>query len=256
MMIAPDAHIMYEHAAMPVTAMAADYPDRHFIEQHAHRRSQFLYATQGIMLIETAVGRWVVPPSRGVWLQAHEMHTVRMRGNVHMRTVFVDADAAPGLPSTNGVVSVSPLLRELILAATEIPLQYALDSRDGRLMRFLLDELRELPVLPFYLPWPADERLKLLCQDIYDHPGRKVTADAWAGQLAMSVRTFHRYFHRHTGITFAQWRQLARLLRSLECLAEGHSILQVALEHGYASQSAYAALFKRNFGMPPSAFYR
>lgn len=256
MVIAPDAHVIYEKAVMPVTAMAADYPDRHFIEQHLHHRAQFLYAIQGIMLIETTNGRWVVPPSRGVWLRAHEAHTVRMRGRVHMRTLFVNEDAAPGLPEANCVVTVSPLLRELILAATAVPLEYAPDSRNGRLMRLILDELRELPVLPFYLPWPAEQKLRLLCQWIYDHPDSQMTAHAWASQLAMSVRTFHRHFRDKTGVTFAQWRQLARLLRSLEGLAQGHSILQVALEHGYASQSAYAALFKRHFGMPPSDFYR
>lgn len=255
-MVHPDAHILFEHAAMPVTAMAADYPDRHFIEAHAHRRAQFLYATHGIMLIETQQGRWIAPPSRGVWLQAGVEHTVRMRGNVRMRTLFVDPDAAPGLPRGNCVVSVSPLLRELILAATEVPLEYEMESRNGRLMRFLLDELRELPVLPFHIPWPANERLGALCRQIYDHPDAPANAGEWADKLAMSVRTFHRHFRSETGITFAQWRQLARLLRSLERLAEGASILQVALEHGYASQSAYAALFKRNFGVPPSAFYR
>lgn len=207
-------------------------------------------------MIETRQGRWVVPPSRGVWLQAGVEHTVRMRGNVHMRTLFVDPDAAPGLPRDNCVVSVSPLPRELILAATEVPLEYSMESRNGRLMRFLLDELRELPVLPFHIPWPADRKLDSLCRQIYDFPDARITAKEWADKLAMSVRTFHRHFRNETGITFAQWRQLARLLRSLERLAEGVSILQVALEHGYASQSAYAALFKRNFGVPPSAFYR
>ncbi len=255
-MVHPNAHIVFEHAAMPVTAMATDYPDRHFIDTHTHRRAQFLYATHGIMLIETQIGRWIVPPSRGVWLQAGVEHSVRMRGNVRMRTLFVDPDAAPGLPQDNCVVSVSPLLRELIMAASIVPLEYDKGSRHGRLMRFLLDELRELPVLPFHIPWPVSDRLGALCQQIYDCPDAQVSAGEWAGKLAMSVRTFHRHFRSETGVTFAQWRQLARLLKSLERLAEGASILQVALEHGYASQSAYAALFKRHFGVAPSAFYR
>ncbi|WP_423453745.1 helix-turn-helix domain-containing protein [Ottowia sp. VDI28] len=72
----------------------------------------------------------------------------------------------------------------------------------------------------------------------------------------MSTKTFHRQFKSHTGITFGQWRQLARLLLSLESLAEGTPIVQVALEHGYSSQSAYTVMFKRYFGIPPSAFYR
>jgi len=30
----------------------------------------------------------------------------------------------------------------------------------------------------------------------------------------------------------------------------------VALEHGYTSQSAFAAMFKKHFGVSPAAFYR
>lgn len=250
------SHIAYEYASMPVTAMAEDYPDRHFISAHSHRRAQFLYATEGVMIIEASAGRWVVPPSRGVWLQAHVEHSVRMRGNVCMRTLFVDPQTIPGLPQGNAVVSVSPLLRELILAATSVPLEYTAETRNGRLMRFLLDELQELPVLPFHIPWPADPKLGALCRHIYEAPDDQTHAEEWSVKLAMSVRTFHRRFRSNTGITFSQWRQLARLLRSLERLAEGASIIQVALEHGYTSQSAYAALFKRHFGVSPSVFYR
>ncbi|TCU97177.1 helix-turn-helix protein [Paracandidimonas soli] len=42
----------------------------------------------------------------------------------------------------------------------------------------------------------------------------------------------------------------------LQSLADGTPVVQVALEHGYSSQSAYIAMFKRHFGMTPSAFYR
>tara|TARA_Y100001951_G_scaffold105262_1_gene121248 strand:+ start:2337 stop:2474 length:138 start_codon:yes stop_codon:yes gene_type:complete len=33
-------------------------------------------------------------------------------------------------------------------------------------------------------------------------------------------------------------------------------VLQVALQHGYDSQSAFAAAFRRQFGVTPSALYR
>lgn len=249
-------HLPFEEASRPVTGLAVEYPRGHVIAAHKHKRSQFLYATQGVMVIATSRGRWVVPPTRGVWLQAHVEHTVRMRGPVSMRTLFVDQDASPHLPTENCVLSVSPLLRELVLEASRIPLDYDLDARNGRLMRLLLDEIQTLPVLPFHLPWPEDKRLSQVCTHLAQQPDDSATVIEWAGRLAMSKKTFHRQFKNHTGITFGQWRQLARLLLSLESLAEGMPIVQVALEHGYSSQSAYTVMFKRYFGMPPSAFYR
>ncbi len=256
MAVDPLHHLPFESASRPVTGLAVEYPRGHVIAAHSHVRAQFLYATQGVMVVETRRGRWVVPPTRGVWLQAHVEHTVRMSGAVSMRTLFVDPDAAPGLPEGDCVLDVSPLLRELVLEASRMPLDYDLNSRDGRLARLLLDELRMLPVLPFHLPWPQDKRLLKVCTRLGRYPDDPTTASQWAQRLAMSTKTFHRRFKNHTGITFGQWRQLARLLLSLESLAEGMPIVQVALEHGYNSQSAYTAMFKRHFGMTPSAFYQ
>ena len=246
----------HDSIAMPVTGVAVDYSNGHVIPAHSHRRSQLVYAVEGVLVIETDVGRWVVPPSRGVWLIAGVSHTVRMRGVARMRSIFVNQDAIPGLPDADCVIEISPLLRELILAATKVTGHYDLQSRDGRLMRFILDELCSLPVLPFNLPWPQDVRILRVCQTLSEDPADNRAADDWAADLAMSAKTFHRQFQRQTGITFGRWRQQARLLLSLECLAQGMPIVQVALQHGYESQSAFAAAFKRQFGLRPSEFYR
>ncbi|MCK9815251.1 AraC family transcriptional regulator [Pseudomonas chlororaphis] len=242
--------------ATPVTSIAVDYPNGHVIPAHSHPRSQLAYAIEGVLVIDTRSGRWVVPPSRGVWLQAGVEHTVRMRGAVRMRSIFVNVDAMGDLPDNDCVIEVSPLLRELILAAAQVADGYPEDSRDGRLMRLILDELRSLPILPFSLPWPEEGRMLRVCRTLAEDPADSSTAEQWSDRLAMSAKTFHRQFQRHTGITFGRWRQQARLLMSLECLAQGMPVVQVALQHGYDSQSAFAAAFKRQFGTPPSAFYR
>ncbi|WP_405045078.1 helix-turn-helix domain-containing protein [Paraburkholderia sp.] len=53
-----------------------------------------------------------------------------------------------------------------------------------------------------------------------------------------------------------RWRQHVRCFLALERLASGEKIVAVAFDHGYTSQSAFAAMFKRHFGRAPSAFYR
>ncbi|WP_249277385.1 helix-turn-helix transcriptional regulator [Pandoraea sp. PE-S2R-1] len=248
-------HLRFERTPMPMAAMAVDYGHNTFIASHRHRRAQLLYAIEGVMIVAAPSGRWVVPPTRGVWLAAGLEHTVQMSGNVKMRTVFVEPDAAK-LPQASCVVDISPLVRELILAAIAIPLDYAPDSRDARLMRLLLDELTALPVLPLYLPWPRDARLARVCDRLVQTPADAATLDDWAREVSLSAKTFQRRFAAETGITFGRWRQQARLLQALEALAHGEKIVNVALDHGYASQSAFAAMFKRHFGVPPSAFYR
>ena len=52
-------------------------------------------------------------------------------------------------------------------------------------------------------------------------------------------------------MTFALWRQKARLLDSLRRIAEGSSVTDAALDSGYFSVSAYIAAFKTTFGTTP-----
>jgi AraC-like DNA-binding protein len=253
---APDVHLPFEDTPMPVAALAADYPHGAFVATHSHRRAQLLYAVEGVMLIEAQAGRWVVPPTRAVWLDPGLKHTVRMSGNVRMRTVFVEPGAARDLPRGNCVVEVPPLLRELILDAVRIPLDYAPGSRDDLLMRLLLAELTAIQRLPLYLPWPRDARLRSLCETILDAPDAPHQIASWARTLSMAERSLHRAFQRETGMTLGRWRRHARLFLALERLAHGEKIVAVALDHGYTSQSAFAAMFKRHFGIAPSEFYR
>lgn len=249
-------HLDYHATARPMAAMEIDYPSGSSTGRHVHPRGQLLYAIEGVMIVRSAEGTWVVPPNRAVWLVAGLAHEVRMCGAVKIRTVFVDPAAAPGLPETSCVFTVSPLLRELFVAAMRVPLDYAPQTSDERLMQMLLDQLREVDVLPLHLPMPHDARLKRICQALAARPDDTSTAAQWARRLKVTAKTIHRLFAKETGMTFGEWRQQARLLFALERLARGERIVDIALDCGYASQSAFAAMFRKHFGVPPNAFYR
>ncbi|MBN9248292.1 MAG: helix-turn-helix transcriptional regulator, partial [Hyphomicrobium sp.] len=164
--------------------------------------------------------------------------------------------ASPHLPRGNCVIAVSPLLRELIVAAVKVPVDYESGSRDACLMQLLLYELRELDVLPLHLPMPDDTRLRTICEALLLSPDDISTAGDWADRFGVTSKTVHRLFLKETGLTFGQWRQQARLLSALERLARGDKIIDVAVDSGYASQSAFTAMFRRHFGTTPSAFYK
>ena len=241
---------------LPVVTKATDYPAGHVVEPHRHARGQLVYAEHGVMMVEAQGGRWIVPPTRAIWMPAGVAHAIRCIGVVHMRSVYVRADIAVRLPAQPQAVGVSALLRELVRAATEIEGAYAADSRDGRLVRLLLDELHALPILPLYLPQPADARIARICAHLAAHPDDGSTLADWAARLRVDAKTIQRLFARETGMTFGQWRQQARLLHGLERLALGDKVVDVALALGYDSPSAFATMFKRQFGETPSAFFR
>ena len=54
-------------------------------------------------------------------------------------------------------------------------------------------------------------------------------------------------------MSFATWRQQARLLESLRRLAAGEPVTKVALDCGYAS--AFGAMFRRALGVAPTAYF-
>ncbi|MCP1290183.1 helix-turn-helix transcriptional regulator [Chromobacterium sp. S0633] len=245
----------YDGGAAPVVGKARDYAAGGVSPRHAHPTAQLLYAVEGVMMVTTDQGRWIVPPTRGIWLPIATWHQVNMLSRVRMRTVYVRGDALNGLPETCCVLAVSPLLRELIQAATGIAVPYPPDSRAERVMGLILDEIRSLPSLALSLPQPASPALDQLCRQLLGQPGDARGVAEWAAQAAMDPRTLQRRFQRETGLSFGQWRRQARLIAALERLARGASVLEVALDLGYASPSAFATMFKRELGASPSAFF-
>jgi AraC-like DNA-binding protein len=246
---------LLDRSTMPVTGKAVDYDANFSVVRHQHPNAQLIHAVRGVMVVSTDIGQWIVPPTRGIWMPAGTTHWVRMIGEVHMRSVYIRPDAIPELPRQCKAVGISPLLRELILEAIHIPQPYTEDSRAGRLMRLLLDEISLLPTLPLHLPQPNDRRLLEICNAISATPDNNATLADWSSRLHIDVKTIQRLFSRETGMSFGQWRQQARLLSALEQLATGMKIVDVALNMGYASPGAFATMFKRQFGVVPSTFF-
>jgi AraC-like DNA-binding protein len=152
-------------------------------------------------------------------------------------------------------VPVSPLLRELIIEATRLPLLYDEAGRDGLVMALLLAELRVVPLKGLHLPLPADARAARVCRAVLARPASDVPLAEHARSARVSEKTLARAFVRDTGMTFGRWRQQARLLASLPRLAAGEPVLNVALDLGYDSPSAFAAMFRRALGVPPSRYF-
>ena len=244
-----------QHVASPMAAAAVDYPDGCFTPPQRHRRAQLLYAISGVMTVYTAEGAWVVPANRGVWVPPETEHSILNSGLVQLRTVYIEPNLARHMPAHCAVIQVSPLLRELLIAALDMPLDQAPRKKHMHVMKLILEEIRTLPVLPLYLPIPGGSVIAQSCRDIIDFPGAPHALATWSRRLGLSSRTLERHFNSATGMTFSRWRQQARIIASLPLLARGDSILEIALELGDDSPSAFAAMFRRALGVTPSAYF-
>jgi len=246
----------YEDIPRDVVVTACDYPAGLTFPVHAHRRGQFAFAARGAISVATPHGRWLVPPQRACWVPAGITHEMTMGGPVTMLNTFLADPAAQalGLPAHCCVLGVSPLLRQLLDAAIDLPALYDLDGRAGKLMALLAEEIAAMAPLPLSAPLPADPRLARACRQLFAAPTISASLDAVAGQAGMSRRAFTRLFRAQTGASFAAWRQQACLLAAIERLTQGQPVTRIALDLGYASPSAFTSAFRRALGQPPGAY--
>lgn len=246
--------IDYQDVARPIAGLADEYPPGFVDPRHSHKRAQLLYASVGVTQVTTDNASFVVPPQRAVWVPAGVAHEVHCRGHVSVRTLYVDPQVRTDLSSTCRVLEVSDLLRELILEAITLPIEYDVDGRDGRVMALILDEIARAPTIPLHVPMPQDARLMRICRTILADPAHGDTLDQWAKIAGMGRRTFTRVFRRETEMSFAAWRQHVRLMEALSRLATGHHVTTVAFDVGYNSPSAFTAMFRRAFGAAPTQY--
>ena len=109
--------------------------------------------------------------------------------------------------------------------------------------------------LPLRLPLPGDSRLRRLAQELMKNPSDSRPLAAWARHVGASRRTLARRFRAETGLSFALWRQQARLLAALNRLAAGTPVTQVAFDTGYHSPSAFISMFRRTLGTTPHRYF-
>jgi AraC-like DNA-binding protein/mannose-6-phosphate isomerase-like protein (cupin superfamily) len=237
-----------------IVTRRTSYSTGHQIKPHWHARAQFAYALEGTMRVRTARRVWIVPPSRALWIPAHVAHEVQMYGIVKMHSLYLNEAAAAGMPAAPAVLNVTPLLRELIVRAVALPDDYDDSGDAGLLMRLLLAEIRCLSPCAFDLPLPESAELMQLCERILSDFSTRRACEMDANELSLSTRTLYRRFLRETGITFARWKQQARLLESIRRLGEGVPVTTVAIDLGYESPSAFSTMFRRAVGVAPRAF--
>ena len=240
----------------PVRALARSYPDHHLIPTHRHPRGQLIHAVTGVMELTTATRLWLIPPGRALWVPPNIDHGLRARGRVELRSLYLHPTAIPATaPATPTAVTVSPLLRALLVQAIAIPDSAPLSPRDRHLLALIPWELDWSASPPWSLPTAQSPRLRRLCERILADPADGRTLAAWGHEIGASARTLARLFQAETGMSFHLWRQQARLLLALPRLAAGEAVTLVALDRGYASPGAFAAMFRRCTGTTPRAFF-
>jgi AraC-like DNA-binding protein len=239
-----------------VATLAYEFSHGHVIPDHFHPEDQLVYASRGVMTVETFEGTWVVPPRRAVWIPAKTPHRIAMSGQVSMRTLYLRRGMAKTLPRSCCVVNVSPLMQELILHACRYPRITRRSKAHAHLIDFMLDQLETVQAIPLQLSTPSDPRAIRVARILEREPADARSLLALCRQAGASKRTIERIFERETSLSLGKWRQQLRLLRSLQALAAGEKTTTAALEAGYSTPSAFIAMFRKALGTTPRQYFK
>ena len=165
--------------ARPVRCRARALAADAHVEPHRHPWSQLAYCGSGLIraTVDTASAQttYILPPSRAVWIPPGALHAVNVVETAQVRTLYLDPGATPPAWTDCRVLTVSPLLRELIGALQDIQP----GTRDQCLMRLVLDELAHADTLALGVPMPRDKRLRSLCESVLRAPGERQTLAHW-----------------------------------------------------------------------------
>ncbi|MBH2019035.1 MAG: helix-turn-helix transcriptional regulator [Burkholderiales bacterium] len=246
-------------------SMAADT----HLEPHTHAWAQLAYCATGVVQVTAEYTRpdqakadeitYIIPPSRAVWIAPGARHHITVLQAAELRTLYLDASATPEGWQGCRVMVVSPLLRELVHSLDDGTGQRLPESRAQWLSALVLDEITHADIQALGVPMPhpdtGDKRLRALCQAVLRAPSERATLAGWAADIGASERTVARLFREQLGLSYQQWRQQAILAHALPMLARGIPVGQIAAASGYASESAFSAMFKAAMGQPPSQFH-
>ncbi len=239
-----------------VVMRAQNLAPREIFPTHTHGWNQLVYATSGTLVVTVADAWYVITPEQAIWVPTGVPHTTGALHGAAFRNLYV-ADL-PGLdmPATCTVLSVSPLMRALIIELEAAGTRVEDADYIGTLNALIRAQLRRLRVQDFHLPWPRSPQLHHLCETLLSEPADDRSADAWARELGWSGRTLLRRFESEVGLSLRAWRHRLRVFLAVEWLCAGRNVTDIALDLGYASTSAFSYMFRLEMGCTPSAWRR
>lgn len=224
------------------------------LEPHHHAKSQVLLVQHGALSCEVEGGLWIVPPRSAIWIPGGVRHAIKASGPMEGYGAFIATTTDVGLPCGCCTVSVTPLLRELLIRAANLPAFYEESGANTRLMSVLLDEIAAAKVEDLHLPMPTDIRLRAMAEQMMAAPAERGTLEGWARRAGLSERTLVRLISRETGMSFGRWRQQLSVVLAVQWLAAGSSIQKVAADLGYESAPSFVTMFRKVLGVSPGRY--
>lgn len=224
---------------------------------HSHDMHQLQYAFEGSIEVEDAYARHLLPRQLAAWIPAGVVHRTslhRVRSGSILLAPAMIADAGERVH----IIGVSPLMREMVIAAMRWPLSAPPDDMSRAYFAAFALLCGEWIRVKTDLSLPTATEPALLAA--MDHTRANLCGGdmaAAARAAGLSERTLRRRFRAELGLSWEEYRRRARLLSAVELLTSTrHSVCVIAGQVGFESQSAFAKAFRALLGQSPQLFRR
>ncbi len=222
---------------------------------HRHSKHQLLYSFSGTIHLETKAGFWMLPPQRAAWIPAGLRHATTVK-NARAHSLYFSPRQFAGLGGQIQIISVTPLLREMILYTRQWPMdRQKPDSFRrqyfGLLAEFLRQQASSEPA--FRLPRAKTQAIETAAHGFLEDLTEGSLAGA-ASRAQLSPRTFRRRFDGEMGMTWKEFVHHARMLKAMEMLTTEKNVTEAASAVGFCSLSAFSKAFRVFSGHNPLEF--
>lgn len=200
--------------------------------------------------------RYLAPSQYGLWLPPQVEHQGLNRYEALHCSVYIAAPLADALPDATCALTVNPLIKALLEHLRHHPVQAPYSDAITRLLRVLVDQLAAAECAGSYLPTSEDPQLSQVLAMLEATPGDNRSLAELAKAVHATERTLMRRAQRDLGMSLSEWRQRLRVVKAMSRLEAGSKVEGIAMDLGYASASAFIAMFRRLTGETPDEYRR
>ena len=221
-------------------------------------RHYLMYSIRGAIRLEAQNRLWTLPPSYAAWIPANCEVVLSIERPTTVCSVLFSTDFLTGAPKTSVVFTVTPLAREMIGYCKRWGVDEALDNQRAVVFFKALGELAiELANSPFeaWSPTGQTDGIRSAVNFTRENLGREIELADVIAAAGMSERSLIRHYSKEIGMSWRQSLRRMRMIRAMELLGESsRPIVQIALDVGYSSLSAFNKAFREFCGTSPSGF--
>lgn len=246
----------YQNIEGNIGAMPKEFLKNYFNPPHYHERVQLAYGISGIMEAYVNGKVWILSPKTALLIPSNTLHSMRAITDISLRTLYIKQDIVNDISSESvKLLKVGSFLKELIERATYIPIDYCIDSIEGKIMDIIIYELKVAEEIRYSIPTPTAEILVVIENMIMsNHLLLKEKIGYWSNHFCMSSKTLNRLILKDLGVTFIVWKQYLAVKISLIQMSENKNLTNIAYDLGYQSPSNFCRMFKNITGQNPSVF--